>query len=387
MTDFVTKPSEHLFAALARAPTGCPATVLFASADPITVDEREGFGQRVIAIDRVLAAGVRIYVKFANARRGAPCVTGYGQNNFVMELADCDPVSKALLETVLDHQANIYVHGIHSLAVIVGDLLRKGKCRCVIDLHGAAPEERSLDGDHLAAQAFNDLEREFYARADHVVCVSQKMVEHLDAKHGRARNPPIVLPVVTVSPAVRLDRRAYRERPKVTYAGGIHKWQQIAKLADAVAATKDRYDFVILTPAVSDMIMSLRTAGIDPGAAGMTVKAVDHDEAVAHCVQSDFGIVLRDDSIVNRIACPTKLVEYLACGAVPVMDSPRVGDFVDLGMEFVALDDFIKGKVPSVSERRSIAQRNRTVYDELARQYERGTRSLQAVLRGNGGGT
>ncbi|MGE0906881.1 hypothetical protein AB4M30_16785 [Escherichia coli] len=51
------------------------------------------------------------------------------------------------------------------------------------------------------------------------------------------------------------------------------------------------------------------------------------------------GFVLRDDIVVNRVACPTKLIEYLECGVVPVVKSPDIGDFNSLGYSFIKVDE------------------------------------------------
>ena len=185
------RPLDLLCASLARAWTDCPPTLVLASTDPLTWEERDGYGQRVMAIDEVLAAGLRIYVKFCEERRGRPMLVHENEGTSVLEVADCDPVSKAVLAAILGYGANIYVHSIYGLQQeIVRKVIRGRLGRCVLDIHGAVPEECALYGNDSLAQMFNILEYEFYGSVDHVMCVSQKMADHLTAKHGPARIRP-----------------------------------------------------------------------------------------------------------------------------------------------------------------------------------------------------
>ena len=151
-------------------------------------------------------------------------------------------------------------------------------------------------------------------------------------------------------------------------------------MIDLIAATKDRYDFTILTPNVSDITNGLLARAVDPLAAGIIVRSANHAEVLASCEQSDFGIILRDDSIINRVACPTKLVEYLTYGVIPVMDKEHVGDFADSGMKFVLVNEFGMGKVPSISERREMARQNWVVRNKLAEQSVAAQRSLKRLF-------
>ena len=40
---------------------------------------------------------------------------------------------------------------------------------------------------------------------------------------------------------------------------------------------------------------------------------------------ADYGLLLRQSSTVNRVACPVKFGEYLACGVRPIL-TPGIGD-------------------------------------------------------------
>uniref|UniRef100_UPI0040266C07 hypothetical protein n=1 Tax=Phocaeicola vulgatus TaxID=821 RepID=UPI0040266C07 len=58
-------------------------------------------------------------------------------------------------------------------------------------------------------------------------------------------------------------------------------------------------------------------------------------------LKNDCGVVLRKDNIVNRVACPTKLIDYLQYGLIPIVLSPHIGDFYNLGYKYIEHDEIM----------------------------------------------
>jgi hypothetical protein len=94
-----------------------------------------------------------------------------------------------------------------------------------------------------------------------------------------------------------------------------------------------------------------------------------------------YGLLFRDDIPVNNVACPAKLTEYMQYGIVPVLTSPRIGDFEALGMRYVACEDFVQGKVPPEEERARMAEENRQVAEKLKEITNEGYAKLRAHMR------
>ena len=67
---------------------------------------------------------------------------------------------------------------------------------------------------------------------------------------------------------------------------------------------------------------------------------------------ADYGIILRDDIMTNRVASPTKIPEYLLTG-LPIIVSRNIGDYSDFISEHnlgIVIDDdqdfyFLKNKL------------------------------------------
>lgn len=56
------------------------------------------------------------------------------------------------------------------------------------------------------------------------------------------------------------------------------------------------------------------------------VRSVSNEDVYKYLNASDFGILFRDDVIMNNVASPSKFAEYVLCG-LPTIISKGVGDF------------------------------------------------------------
>lgn len=59
----------------------------------------------------------------------------------------------------------------------------------------------------------------------------------------------------------------------------------------------------------------------------IVVKEVPHNDVKYYLRITDAGIVIRDSNIVNRVAAPTKIAEYVTSG-VQLLYSGKIGTFL-----------------------------------------------------------
>lgn len=93
-----------------------------------------------------------------------------------------------------------------------------------------------------------------------------------------------------------------------------------------------------------------------------------------------YGFTLRDDIIVNEVACPTKLIDYVKYGIIPILKSDKIGDFVENGLEYVRIEDFINGRIPLEEKRVQMVQNNFSVMKKIYDDYKKGLKELQEML-------
>jgi hypothetical protein len=151
-------------------------------------------------------------------------------------------------------------------------------------------------------------------------------------------------------------------------------------MMDLIRDTHESFDFILLTPSPNEFLDGLVRRRLYPSAPRLVVRSAGSDDISRFYFTSDFGLLLREDLLVNRVACPTKLVEYLRFGVIPVMESPSVGDFPALGMTYVALEDLRSGRVPSIQRRRDMALHNAKIIRMLQSQGHNAAKRLLSAF-------
>lgn len=290
--------------------------------DPIEGDERDGYVQRVMATDIALADRHRIYLKVDESFRRNPSIVRLLPDLWRLEIADRDELGEAILQAVVKAGVGIYSHSLFGVgARSVQEVIRRRTGKFFLDLHGVIPEEYEMCDDPFTAQESNDREAEIAEETDRIICVSSRMAEHFVAKYPGIRHQPIICPIFVEAEVLGPEQHVYNARPRVVYAGGTQKWQQIGKMLDIIVDSRHHAEFVICTPKPDLILRELVRRSLDPKSEAIISRSATHPEILKIYEECDFGFLLRQESVVNRVACPTKLIEYLMYGIIPILDS------------------------------------------------------------------
>ncbi|MEO0623210.1 MAG: hypothetical protein AAF183_13390 [Pseudomonadota bacterium] len=359
-----------------------PVLVLTMDTDPITGDEKDGYVQRVIAIDRALSDRNRIYLKMVAARSAKPALVCLAEGLWRLEIAHGCLLGEVLLEALLALGAPVYSQSLVGIdPPVLRRLLPARTGPLIMDMHGAVPEEFVLYGDHYMAQKYLRYESWAAEHSDIVVCVTDAMAEHFADKLAVSRERMITCPIFTRTQEERLSPRSYSDRPRVVYAGGTQRWQMIPQMAELVADTAEDLDWVLLTPDTEGMHRALARAGLS-NRSGISLRSASQMEVFATYPRCDFGVLLREEDVVNRVACPTKLIEYLRFGVIPVLRTPDVGDFARFGMQWVSDEQVRTGELPGPDERAVMAENNFEVFKRLTTASRAGLSRIAGAVGG-----
>lgn len=319
--------------------------ILFLAPNPFRASNREGYLQRVAAIDSRFHDAEKLYRD---------------------DLASPVELAKAAAEADM-----IYVHSIYEAAEFRWVYLEFGQ-KIVTDLHGVVPEEELYKGNLEVAARMGIVEREVFRYGRAFVAVTAAMVRHFSEKYvDRADAEWIVLPIFTV--AQISPTKAPSARNRVVYAGGAQAWQGLEDMAHAVRQVGSDYEFTFLTHETEEFA---RVLGAQAGS--VTIRSVPPAKVPGFYRDAAFGFILRDDSVVNRVACPTKLIEYLAAGVIPIVRTSAIGDFEEMGFQAVTFDEFLAGS-PGEHVMKEMRVANAKVVDRLRALEQSGVDELRAV--------
>lgn len=348
---------------------------------PIFTSERlaDGFFRRVHAIDELFGPdSFKVYLGDEEIDRIIRLNVIDTRHISIAGQMTNDKFAAALASVVM-HADLVYCQSAYH---VLPKVLEPFKGKLFYDFHGVAPEEVEMNGDLQLVPILSERERFGAERADTIVTVTDAMRAHILAKYPNCHAEFITIPIFD-EPVLQACDKALPDRPAdvstkpvIVYAGGIQTWQMIPQMCDAIEAMGNDCSYKIFTPDIEGFwnIWGNRVRPDDLLVATRTPAQVV--EEYASC---DFGFVLREDSTVNRVACPTKLVEYCACGIVPILLSKAIGDFDDMGMQSVTLEEFQAATLPT-KQRAEMVRRNKLLAQELADVYRNGITRLTELL-------
>lgn len=211
---------------------------------------------------------------------------------------------------------------------------RKHNLKHIHDVRGIPSEESLLTKEKRRVYYYGLKVLEWFSikNAYRLACVSNNMAKWIEVKFGR--KPCAVIPCCTNFNSRVYARQKVREKlgfffddKVICYSGGLSKWQKIATIISIFEKLSDvnkKFKFLFLTKQVDKLKCLLDKSKLPQDS--FLVICCDQNEVCEYLNASDLGIIIRDDILVNNVASPVKIGEYLGSG-IPVALSNGVGDF------------------------------------------------------------
>lgn len=213
--------------------------------------------------------------------------------------------------------------------------LLKPTSRIFWSLHGVLEEMKHNKKQYYISKLFVIFGQFF---VDRVLTVSEKMGKY--STKTLLINPRKIRVVpCAVAGAVYYDQ-GYAEKIRhelnfkdkfvIVYLGIYAAWQcaeETIEFFQDIQSSEKKLHLLVLTPDIATFTEILKAKQVSPE--DYTIKTVLHDEVYQYLSACDLGILLRQNSIINLYASPTKFAEYLACG-LPVITTQYVGDYSEI---------------------------------------------------------
>jgi hypothetical protein len=313
----------------------------------------EGMLQRIEAVDRDVRDSSRTYLDlyaFKNIR----AMTSRDANVDIYTGSFLNILS---LIKILRQARKIYVHSIYFYALILLPIFLIGKnTQIILDLHGTVPEELRYEGRKWLARLMSIVEKFAFRRISMAVCVTRQMEAYYRNKYPNSSASFLYMPIFTSQVCQPADKVAVNrlrcelgipsEALVFVYSGGLQAWQNIDLMLALVKNINKKPNnwFIFLTNQTDLMEIKISNKfHIIPE--NFIITHVEPTQLRNYYELAHFGFILRDEHILNRVANPTKLVEYMFFGIRPIVSYELIGDFFENGYEYVladALDDIYK---------------------------------------------
>ncbi len=209
-------------------------------------------------------------------------------------------------------------------------------------------------------------EKSVVLNADFRIAVSEELVKYWNERYGYSENKHVVIPCTlntSFRPEILKQEEIENARKKMkfnaddiilVYSGSTAGWQSFDLLQGFLQKiiNNNKNIKVLFLSEKDKNVDQLKTEFPDK----IFQTFVKHSEVSGILKSCDIGILIREKSVTNQVASPTKFAEYLSAG-LPVIISEGIGDYTS----FVKQNDcgWVLDESPLQMNRLNISERNR----------------------------
>ena len=343
---------------------------------------KDGYYKRVKAVDELFKDFYKVYVTYENDSQSLVFEEHPENNTTVIRYLPGSKKQTLTIALLMIACGKIYCHSVWQAKK---KFYKLPGVKVYVDVHGVVPEEETLYGRYEDAQMYGDIEEETVQKAECLICVTNKIKEHLQNKYGKKfKAKTIIMPIFDTNLSqydieVPEEKPFINGKPVVIYAGGIMKWQKIELMQKSIYNCINNANYMVLCPNPKEFWATWNY----PKAKNLIVDSKSYKDLCKDVyTKAHYGYVLRDDITVNNVACPTKIADYFKYRIVPIVNSPKIGDFIDLGMKYITLEDFNSGKLLTQKQIKEITDNNLNVLNKYVKIHEKGKKEFLKMFEG-----
>ncbi len=344
---------------------------------PSSYRVREGWMSRIYSIDKIINQKKRLYIHYSSGHGNELKIMEHKEGVWEVCVSPDNIKHNNFLDIVFGRVGHVYVHTLH-LAEYIMPWISTGKI--IVDFHGITPEEEAMLGNTHLVKKYEAIERRVLREASACVMVTRAMERHYKEKYSEIFPKVIIIPIVESTIPVQKNlsvKSLAKTKVNVIYSGGSQSWQNVDAMLLLADKVKSFANVRILSHDWKIFSLKAKKMGIS---SNITFGFCSKKDLSKEYSKADFGLMLRDDTAVNRVACPTKIFEYMSYGIIPITRSESIGDFKEFDYAYISESDFINGITPVVSMRKIMAEKNYQVISFMNKLFVDGANELMTRL-------
>lgn len=271
-------------------------------------------------------------------KKKAHIYTNY--HNIVVQQTYLDIIRKSLMEEGYDcdyvkkiegmPKDDLYVFSLGNDAV---KWYIKGYRKYIIWQQGATADESFMrNHSKMRYHVLNMIDCFAMKKAQMIFFCSEYMKKHYEhlAKEDFS-DKSYIMPCFNEKLSMDAIQRKDYSKKIFAYVGSLAIWQcfdETVKIFKEIQKIYPDAEFKVLTFSVDETISKIKAAGIK----NYQVKCVPKEEVQKELEEVTYGFLIRENSIVNRVATPTKISSYMSAGVIPIF-SDVLDDFYRISKE------------------------------------------------------
>ena len=307
-----------------------------------TVNNKDGYTSRIIMEMSMLHNDFELYLLKPGLGNSQ---VEFGNNVNVVEYPVCKNKHiqyiknyfsfRDVLLNLIDNNDDTIICGESLLPSIKSCFVLRNKAnKMIFDCHGTQADEwivwnPGIKGK-IISRILRKLEKWVVYKSDLIITVTNNQYTCWKKKKGNH----IVLPMLPSD--YFFDTHNYRDKIRreigfsdedivFVYSGGNQKWQMCKETIYIFKLIQTRIKnakLMILSTKTEYFLELLKENQID----NAIVKSISYEEMPQYLDACDYGFCIRENNIINHVASPTKVLEYLSRNVKPIL-SPYVGEF------------------------------------------------------------
>lgn len=318
--------------------------ILFIAEYPNEQNIKDGMIQRIKAIDSEFRDVRRTYLHFDFKKYCFPKFENR-INTRVIRLNFFTGIPIAIYYLI--SYKNIYIHSVYNCEKIFWFFLLKSKL-ITIDVHGSVPEELEYYGKPRKSKWLQKVEKRFFSHAQKIICVSNQMKNFYLSKYPNINPQVLIKPIVPTNVVhaicnadvekLKKELNISNDKTVFIYSGNLQKWQNFELTLDTIVKNdRPNYHYIFLSKECDRVAALVKNTPIP--SQRLTIRSVSPELLSNYYALANYGFILRDNHILNKVAAPTKLLEYLYFGITPIVKYEDIGDASLMNYEHISYDN------------------------------------------------
>ncbi|MDR0950655.1 MAG: hypothetical protein LBM13_03370 [Candidatus Ancillula sp.] len=244
---------------------------------------------------------------------------------------------------------------------------------------GSTSPEATREGLWRLQMEFDIAERFAYLNFDKFIYTTNTLKRHVEEVNGAEESQKktwIQLPIFYEKSS---KDQIKNKTDKIVYSGTVDSVLENIDLMMDLVELKSKYQYKFFGPQPNQFSRIFES----DKSYDVFVGRVARQEVITNLLDAKFGLILRDDLAVNRAANPTKLIEFLMFGVIPIVKTPYLGDFYDMGYSYIEYKDFIADNFAekySDEKLQEMRNNNLQIVDRITAVFNDGNKKIENLF-------